>query len=136
MHVRLYEKDLIIRARLMPSILAIIPSVLVAIRYPGFHYTYQLAIASIALSVALWFLTRARDPYGLFHLSLNKLPSDNPEASPRTEWLNMGYWKARACRLRLLHHLKLNIFYGYQETRVFPEACEGRFSAHILFVCL
>lgn len=33
------------------------------------------------------------DPYGLFHLSLNRLPGEIPDAPPRTEWLNMGFWK-------------------------------------------
>ena len=33
------------------------------------------------------------DPYGLFHLELNKLPFEDPNSLPETEWLNMGYWK-------------------------------------------
>lgn len=32
-------------------------------------------------------------PYGLFHLALNKLHWENEEEPPKTEWLNMGYWK-------------------------------------------
>ncbi|PPQ88637.1 hypothetical protein CVT25_010213 [Psilocybe cyanescens] len=36
---------------------------------------------------------RSKDPYGLFHLTLNKLPSQDPKLPPATEWLNMGYWK-------------------------------------------
>lgn len=35
----------------------------------------------------------ARDPYGLFHLTLNNLPGDDPEKPPQTEWLNMGFWQ-------------------------------------------
>lgn len=31
--------------------------------------------------------------YGLFHLSLNKDPGQPSDTDPRTEWLNMGYWK-------------------------------------------
>ncbi|KAJ6503487.1 S-adenosyl-L-methionine-dependent methyltransferase [Mycena vitilis] len=46
------------------------------------------------------------DPYGEFHLSLNK---SNNEDVARTEWLNMGYWKAER----------------QQDTDVFPEACEA-----------
>ncbi|KAJ7169943.1 S-adenosyl-L-methionine-dependent methyltransferase [Mycena filopes] len=41
------------------------------------------------------------DPYGEFHLAFNKLPGED---APRTEWLNMGYWK---------------------DTNVFPRACEA-----------
>lgn len=37
------------------------------------------------------------DPYGLFHLTLNRLPSQDPSSPPETEWLNMGYWKVCAC---------------------------------------
>ncbi|KAJ4486217.1 hypothetical protein J3R30DRAFT_1471827 [Lentinula aciculospora] len=33
------------------------------------------------------------DPYGLFHLSLNKRPGEEQHGPPKTEWLNMGYWK-------------------------------------------
>ncbi|KIY47028.1 S-adenosyl-L-methionine-dependent methyltransferase, partial [Fistulina hepatica ATCC 64428] len=40
------------------------------------------------------------DPYGLFHLELNR----RGESTPQTEWLNMGFWK---------------------ETDTFPEACEA-----------
>jgi hypothetical protein len=35
----------------------------------------------------------AGDPYGAFHLKLNKLPGEPSSAPPKTEWLNMGYWK-------------------------------------------
>ena len=45
------------------------------------------------LTLALWFKMRFTDPYGLFHLTLNKLPSEDPKSPPLTEWLNMGYWK-------------------------------------------
>jgi hypothetical protein len=102
MHLRLHEN--LPDTRLMRSILAVIPSIIIAIGYPDFSYTYQLTIASFTISVALWFLGKSEDPYGLFHLSLNKLPGDSPETSPRTEWLNMGYWKARDCRLHWLQH--------------------------------
>lgn len=40
---------------------------------------------------------RSKDPYGLFHLTLNKLPSQDPKLPPATEWLNMGYWKVGYC---------------------------------------
>lgn len=47
------------------------------------------------LPLTLWISDKASDPYGhgLFHLTLNRLPHDDPACSPRTEWLNMGYWK-------------------------------------------
>lgn len=53
---------------------------------------------TIATIVTLWgillaYITHSSDPYGLFHLSLNKLPGENDEEDPKTEWLNMGYWK-------------------------------------------
>ncbi|KDQ63687.1 hypothetical protein JAAARDRAFT_29711 [Jaapia argillacea MUCL 33604] len=38
-------------------------------------------------------LNHRSDPYGSFHLSLNKLPGDQPTEAPKTEWLNMGFWK-------------------------------------------
>jgi hypothetical protein len=43
-------------------------------------------------------------PYGLFHLGLNKLPGEEKDKPPKTEWLNMGYWK---------------------DAKTFPEACRG-----------
>ncbi|KAJ7103470.1 S-adenosyl-L-methionine-dependent methyltransferase [Mycena belliarum] len=63
-----------------------------------------LLLFSTVLLVALifWLSKRASaDPYGEFHLALNKLPG---EGDPQTEWLNMGYWK---------------------DTTVFPRACEA-----------
>ncbi|THH17000.1 hypothetical protein EW146_g3738 [Bondarzewia mesenterica] len=51
-----------------------------------------LWIALILLAVAVYYVTKnGSDPYGNFHVSLNKIPGD--EGPPRTEWLNMGYWK-------------------------------------------
>ena len=67
---------------------------------------YQILVPSIAFLfvVVSWLLmhhhrrrrptiSTKNDPYGLFHLSLNKLPFDDPNSPPATEWLNMGYWK-------------------------------------------
>ncbi|KAJ7783854.1 S-adenosyl-L-methionine-dependent methyltransferase [Mycena maculata] len=63
-----------------------------------------LGIFSLLFLVG-WIAKRSSaDPYGEFHLSLNHLPGDKPGTAPRTEWLNMGYWK---------------------NTTVFPEACEA-----------
>ncbi|VDB99618.1 unnamed protein product [Peniophora sp. CBMAI 1063] len=45
---------------------------------------------------------KANDPYGEFHLVLNKVHSDADR--PSTEWLNMGYWKTET---------------------IFPKACEA-----------
>ena len=50
-------------------------------------------LAVLLLTLAIWFKMRSTDPYGLFHLTLNKLPSESPNSPPLTEWLNMGYWK-------------------------------------------
>jgi len=68
---------------------------------------YLTASLTALLALILYFKTRsslnsrststAHDPYGLFHLSLNKLPDEDPNAPPKTEWLNMGYWKV--CRV-------------------------------------
>ncbi|KAJ7181724.1 S-adenosyl-L-methionine-dependent methyltransferase [Mycena crocata] len=53
-----------------------------------------LLAAVIALFLVFWLLKRSSgELYGQFHLPFNKLPGDKPGALPRTEWLNMGYWK-------------------------------------------
>ncbi|KAF9044767.1 S-adenosyl-L-methionine-dependent methyltransferase [Hymenopellis radicata] len=74
---------------------------------PSLAHILQYKIPYACLLLVLPFvISRARnttgDPYGSFHLSLNELPGENPDAPPKTEWLNMGYWK---------------------ETDIFPEAC-------------
>ncbi|KAJ3762857.1 hypothetical protein EV360DRAFT_34776 [Lentinula raphanica] len=48
--------------------------------------------------------TKTNDPYGLFHLSLNKRQGEDANSPPVTEWLNMGYWK---------------------DTNIFPDACQA-----------
>ncbi|KAG6850500.1 hypothetical protein H0H93_012501 [Arthromyces matolae] len=60
-----------------------------------------LVLLAALFSFLCW---QSKDPYGLFHLSLNKLPGEATDSSPKTEWLNMGYWK---------------------NTNIFPAACEG-----------
>lgn len=56
-------------------------------------WTMSTTILAVSLCALLFFLPRLKfrlnDPYGLFHLTLNRLPSDD---QPKTEWLNMGYW--------------------------------------------
>jgi hypothetical protein len=52
-----------------------------------------LATGIFVLIISLAIYMKPSDPYGSFHLSLNKLPGESPHADPRTEWLNMGYWK-------------------------------------------
>lgn len=64
---------------------------------------FSLALSVFAVCLPFWSLG-ATDPYGLFHLSLNKLPHEDANTPPRTEWLNMGYWK---------------------KANVFPDACEA-----------
>nr|GAT54927.1 predicted protein [Mycena chlorophos] len=57
-------------------------------------------ITVLVLAVAFWLVKRrAADPYGDFHIELNRVGRD-----ATTEWLNMGWWK---------------------HTQVFPEACEA-----------
>lgn len=55
--------------------------------------SWPVAIIVALGCVLLAYNTQSSDPYGLFHLSLNKLPGESEEGDPRTEWLNMGYWK-------------------------------------------
>ncbi|KAJ4000992.1 S-adenosyl-L-methionine-dependent methyltransferase [Lentinula boryana] len=43
---------------------------------------------------------RDNDPYGLFHLSLNKRPGEDENDLPKTEWLNMGYWKVNITEIK------------------------------------
>lgn len=52
---------------------------------------WLVVLPCFALLLGLYL--KRSDPYGLFHLSLNKLPGEDPAADPKTEWLNMGYWK-------------------------------------------
>ncbi|KAF5374894.1 hypothetical protein D9758_000223 [Tetrapyrgos nigripes] len=54
----------------------------------------QLLVAGFVMFIP-WLLwpRKSSDPYGLFHLSLNRLPNDDPRELPKTEWLNMGFWK-------------------------------------------
>lgn len=54
--------------------------------------------ALIVLCIVMYASRRApktNDPYGDFHLVLNKTSDDN--GRPSTEWLNMGYWKVHDC---------------------------------------
>ncbi|KNZ71413.1 hypothetical protein J132_09867 [Termitomyces sp. J132] len=66
--------------------------------------TIPISLVTVGMLSFLYWSTTARDPYGLFHLSLNKLPGEDIDSSPKTEWLNMGFWK---------------------DTNVFPEACQA-----------
>ena len=71
----------------------------------GLVYTSHHLIALSIFGVALMRLnSRGDDPYGLFHLALNRRTGDPTNVDPKTEWLNMGYWK---------------------DTSDFPTACEG-----------
>lgn len=49
----------------------------------------------VTLSVLYHISRRSDDPYGAFHLSFNRVPG-SPDL-PRTEWLNMGFWKVPQC---------------------------------------
>jgi len=46
----------------------------------------------LSLLGLLRFATGSKDPYNLFHLTLNKRPGDQSKV-PSTEWLNIEYWK-------------------------------------------
>ncbi|KAL1697328.1 S-adenosyl-L-methionine-dependent methyltransferase [Schizophyllum commune] len=71
----------------------------------GLVYTSHHLIALSISGVALMRLnSRGDDPYGLFHLALNRRTGDPTNVDPKTEWLNMGYWK---------------------DTSDFPTACEA-----------
>ncbi|KAJ3500401.1 hypothetical protein NLJ89_g9811 [Agrocybe chaxingu] len=72
----------------------------------------------ILLGFTMWSRARFQDPYGLFHLTLNKSPSGDPDAPPSTEWLNMGYWKVSAAGSYLQKVFDLRI----QDARNLPEA--------------
>ncbi|KAJ7254048.1 S-adenosyl-L-methionine-dependent methyltransferase [Mycena haematopus] len=67
-----------------------------------------LAASLFSLIILVYWIVKglSADPYGEFHLGLNKLPGDDV---PRTEWLNMGYWKV----------------HNTSATNVFPEACQA-----------
>ncbi|KAF9056226.1 S-adenosyl-L-methionine-dependent methyltransferase [Panaeolus papilionaceus] len=72
--------------------------------YFSWNATFFITLGTTLAVAAFWFSIRKSDPYGLFHLELNKLPSDDPHSPPPTEWLNMGLWS------------------GVQN---FPEACKA-----------
>ncbi|KAL0580388.1 hypothetical protein V5O48_001633 [Marasmius crinis-equi] len=58
------------------------------------YNTLYVVLPLVALlAISLWMYTKSSDPYDLFHLSLNRLPGEDDSAPPKTEWLNMGYWK-------------------------------------------
>ena len=53
----------------------------------------QIASGIIGAAFVAYWPTMIKDPYGLFHLTLNKLPREDPSVPPQTEWLNMGFWR-------------------------------------------
>jgi hypothetical protein len=59
------------------------------------HLALLLSLGVGGFGLVIMTGQRNADPYGLFHLSLNKIPEDSPDNPPETEWLNMGYWKVR-----------------------------------------
>ncbi|XP_006454390.1 hypothetical protein AGABI2DRAFT_114140 [Agaricus bisporus var. bisporus H97] len=65
---------------------------------------------SITLCSLFFLRSSVGVPYGLYHLTLNKELGDS-DSSPKTEWMNQGYWKAttsfpEACRALALKLLK------------------------------
>lgn len=75
------------------SVLPILLTVAVRVLYPGFNHLSTFAVILGVICILARLAMRSKDPYGLFHLSLNKMPGEVHEADPLTEWLNMGYWK-------------------------------------------
>jgi hypothetical protein len=63
-----------------------------------YRVTISWAAGACGLVVIVFVAKRMRrqDPYGSFHFQLNKLPGDTLDSPPKTEWLNMGYWKVRS----------------------------------------
>lgn len=49
---------------------------------------------SITLCSLFFLRSSVGVPYGLYHLTLNKELGDS-DSSPKTEWMNQGYWKVR-----------------------------------------
>ncbi|RDB28506.1 Erythromycin 3''-O-methyltransferase [Hypsizygus marmoreus] len=88
----------------LSSIVSVVVTVFtIHLLFPGSSHIPISIIIVGALSTLFW-SRMANDPYSLFHLTLNKLPGENPTAPPTTEWLNMGLWK---------------------NTDLFPQACES-----------
>ncbi|KIJ45179.1 hypothetical protein M422DRAFT_779090 [Sphaerobolus stellatus SS14] len=66
---------------------------------------YALITASvISVAIIIFLKMYAKDPYGTYHLGLNMRPGQDSTKPPKTEWLNMGYWR---------------------DTDIFPDACEA-----------
>lgn len=87
----------------LPYILFLVFLALLSISWVSAYDTgIQLFVAFIGAALIASRSTMTKDPYGLFHLTLNRLPGDDPGIPPQTEWLNMGFWR---------------------DTDVFPHAC-------------
>ncbi|KAI0322732.1 hypothetical protein OF83DRAFT_1092674 [Amylostereum chailletii] len=71
--------------------------------------TPWLAIPCTIACALLYTSLKSSDPYGSYHISLNKDPDDDDDDDePRTEWLNMGLWRdtdkfPKACEALALH---------------------------------
>lgn len=99
-----------------PYLLLLMPFVLKLSNHPALKTSMSLP-ALISIVIALWMLvrlltTKSEDPYGLFHLELNKLPGAHPGTPPKTEWLNMGYWKVSLSKSSRLF-INWSVGYGY-----------------------
>ncbi|PPR06904.1 hypothetical protein CVT24_011594 [Panaeolus cyanescens] len=79
--------------------------------YASEHMNAITCLGLALATAAFWLSWRSADPYGLFHLSLNSLPSDDSNIPPPTEWLNMGFWPG---------------------AKSFPEACKALALKNIL----
>jgi hypothetical protein len=70
----------------------------------------EKAIGICLLTITLTYMRmQAADPYGTFHYKLNWVPGQSPTERPKTEWLNLGYWKVShtqrsvSCLYLLIH---------------------------------
>lgn len=56
--------------------------------------TFTLLLVLVICLVSFTGLRMSRkDPYGLYHLKLNREPGEGDNSMPKTEWMNHGYWK-------------------------------------------
>jgi hypothetical protein len=96
----------------MPSPILSLLLMLSGTVYTGYliNNSFYLTCMGFLVAIAFWLHMQRHfnDPYGLFHLPLNKLPFEDPKFPPETEWLNMGHWKVFPDRisffLRFDHH--------------------------------
>ncbi|KAG5220812.1 Snare domain containing protein [Salix suchowensis] len=89
------------RYKLIPCLLTLIAALMM--------YTWTLvSILLPVLSLLYWLSKTSKDPYDLFHLSLNQIGDDEP---PKTEWLNMGFWRLLATKRETEYWVRIPFVY-------------------------